>query len=59
MNPLLFADWNRMNRLFTRVMWIVAAVMICVVAIVLLSTGSAAHAAPIGRAVISTAGTAR
>lgn len=33
MNPLLFADWGRMNRLFTRVMWLVAVVLVCVVCI--------------------------
>ncbi len=46
MNPLLFADWGRMNRLFTRVMWAVAAVMICVVCFVIAAAGPATHAPP-------------
>ncbi len=45
MNPLLFADWGRMNRLFTKLMWAVAAVMVCVVFAVAASTGRPAHAA--------------
>jgi hypothetical protein len=35
MNPLLFADWGRMNRLFIRVMWAVAVIMVCVVCVAL------------------------
>ena len=46
MNPLLFADWGRMNRLFTRVMWAVAVLMICVVCIVLAAPAPKSHAAP-------------
>jgi hypothetical protein len=45
MNPLLFADWGRMNRLFTKLMWTAAAVMVCVVLAVLASTGRTSHAA--------------
>jgi hypothetical protein len=45
MNPLLFADWNRMNRLFTRIMWIVAIVLAFVVCVLLLASGTDAHAA--------------
>jgi hypothetical protein len=45
MNPLLFADWNRLNRLFTRTMWIVAVALLCVVAGLLLAAGTGAHAA--------------
>jgi hypothetical protein len=45
MNPLLFADWGRMNRLFTKIMWAVAAIMVCVVFAVLASAGRAPHAA--------------
>jgi hypothetical protein len=41
MNPLLFADWGRMNRLFTKVMWTVAAIMACVVLAVTVSAGRA------------------
>jgi hypothetical protein len=48
MNPLLFADWGRMNRLFTKLMWTVAAIMVCVVFVVLATAGhhpaSATHA---------------
>jgi hypothetical protein len=46
MNPLLFADWRRINRLFTRVMWAVAVVMVCVVCIALAAPTSKSHAAP-------------
>jgi hypothetical protein len=56
MNPLLFADWNRMNRLFTRGMWIVAAILVGVVAVVLLSTGSAAHADQVGHTALGATG---
>ncbi len=44
MNPLLFADWGRMNRLFTRVMWLVAAVLIGVVCIAATAPKSPSHA---------------
>jgi hypothetical protein len=46
MNPLLFADWKRMNRLFTKLMWAVAAVMVCVVLAVVAGAERPAHAAP-------------
>lgn len=46
MNLLLFADWGRMNRLFTRVMWAVAVVMVCVVGVALASPTSKSPAAP-------------
>jgi len=46
MNPLLFADWGRMNRLFTRVMWALAAIMICVVCVFLAAPRPPSHAAP-------------
>jgi hypothetical protein len=45
MNPLLFADWGRMNRLFTRVMWAVAIVMVCVVCMALAAPTPKSHAA--------------
>jgi hypothetical protein len=45
MNPLLFADWRRMNRLFTKLMWTAAAVLVCVVLVVATSSGHPAHAA--------------
>jgi hypothetical protein len=44
MNPLLFADWGRMNRLFTRAMWAIAAVLVCVVCIVLATPHASQHA---------------
>ena len=31
MNPLLFADWNRIQRMFRRTMWLVAMVLACVI----------------------------
>jgi hypothetical protein len=46
MNPLLFADWGRMNRIFTRIMWAAAAVMICVICVVLAAPSTPSHAAP-------------
>jgi hypothetical protein len=44
MNPLLFADWGRMNRLFTRVMWAMAVVLVCVVCIAATAASSPSHA---------------
>ena len=49
MNPLLFADWGRMNRLFTKIMWAAAAIMICVVFVVLASAGPSTPASPAPR----------
>jgi hypothetical protein len=46
MNPLLFADWGRMNRLFTRVMWVVAVLMVCAVGMALASPAPKSRAAP-------------
>ena len=31
MNPLLFADWSRIQRLFHRTMWLLATVLACIV----------------------------
>lgn len=45
MNPLLFADWARLNRLFIRTMWVAAAIMICVVCIAIAAPGASSHAA--------------
>jgi len=45
MNPLLFADWGRMNRLFTRVMWLAAAVLVCIVCIAATGPRSTPHPA--------------
>jgi hypothetical protein len=56
MNPLLFADWNRMNRLFTRGMWIIVAILLGIIGVVLLSTGSAAHADQVGYAMLGATG---
>jgi hypothetical protein len=59
MNPLLFADWGRMNRLFTKIMWAVAAVLACVVFAVLASAGPAAPAAPTPHPAAAGTGNAR
>ena len=42
MNPLLFADWARLNRMFIRMMWTVAIVLLLVVGVALASAGRAA-----------------
>ena len=34
-----------MNRLFTRIMWLMAIVLLCVVCVLLIASGSDAHAA--------------
>jgi hypothetical protein len=62
MNPLLFADWGRMNRLFTRAMWAMAVIMVCVICIVLASPNpsAASHPAPAARSALTAgAGTTR
>jgi hypothetical protein len=46
MNPLLFADWGRMNRLFTRVMWVVVVIMLCVVCVALAAPAPPSHGSP-------------
>ena len=46
MNPLLFADWGRMNRLFTRVMWAIVVIMLCVVCVALAAPAPRSHASP-------------
>jgi hypothetical protein len=57
MNPLLFADWRRINRLFTRVMWAVAVVMVCAVCIALAAPAPKPHGAhPVVPAAAPTAG---
>jgi hypothetical protein len=55
MNPLLFADWRRINRLFIRVMWAVAVVMVCVVCIALAAPTPKSHAAPATHPVVPAA----
>jgi hypothetical protein len=45
MNPLLFADWSRLNRLFVRTMWALAALMICGLCIALAMPHTTAHPA--------------
>ena len=42
MNPLLFADWARLNRIFIRMMWTIAIVLLLVVGVALASPGDAA-----------------
>jgi hypothetical protein len=56
MNPLLFADWGRMSRLFTKIMWLIAAILVCVVFAVLASAGRPAHASPAPHATGTAAG---
>ena len=51
MNPLLFADWGRMNRLFTRVMWIVVVIMLFVVCVALAAPAPRSRAASAAPAV--------
>ena len=58
MNPLLFADWGRMNRLFTRVMWAVAVLMLCVVCVALAAPTTKYHAAPTAHSVAPAAAAA-
>jgi hypothetical protein len=58
MNPLLFADWGRLNRLFTRTMWALAAILVCVVCIAIAAPGASSHPAP-ARAIASNAGSGR
>jgi hypothetical protein len=50
MNPLLLADWARLNRMFTRAMWMIAIVMVLVVGVALASPGSPSHQRPAQRA---------
>lgn len=38
MNPLLFADWGRLNRRFTQIMWTLAVVLMLVVGVALART---------------------
>ncbi|HET8978372.1 MAG TPA: hypothetical protein VFN87_09445 [Solirubrobacteraceae bacterium] len=59
MNPLLFADWRRINRVFTRIMWGVAAIMICVVVLALASTGSHPRPAAAGARAAGAVGSGR
>lgn len=49
MNPLLFADWGRMNRLFIRFMWGIAALMICVICVAVATPRAPSHAPPPAR----------
>lgn len=43
MNPLLFADWGRMNRLFTRVMWGVVLILVCVMFVAVTQSRGNSH----------------
>jgi hypothetical protein len=54
MNPLLFADWRHINRLFTRVMWGAATVLAFVVLVLLTTPGPGP--APSGRATVARPG---
>lgn len=44
MNPLMFADWRRIHRLFRGLMWILAIVVACVV-----FAAATSHAATAGK----------
>jgi hypothetical protein len=52
MNPLLFADWGRMNRLFIRVMWAVAVLMVCVVCVALAAPARKSHPSSAAHSVV-------
>ncbi len=45
MNPLFFADWSRIQKLFRRTMWLVATVLACVIwsAVAFRAPGAHAH----------------
>jgi hypothetical protein len=43
MDPLLFADWARVNGIFIRMMWTIAVVLVLVVGVALASPDRAAH----------------
>jgi hypothetical protein len=43
MNPLLFADWGRMNRLFTRLMWTVVLLLVCVMFVAVAQSRPPSH----------------
>ena len=59
MNPLLFADWGRMNRLFTKTMWALAVILVCVVGIAVAAPGASSHPAPVAHPASSGASGAR
>jgi hypothetical protein len=44
MNPLLFADWGHIHRLFRGVMWLVAVALACIVVTIVAPRSSATHA---------------
>jgi hypothetical protein len=58
MNPLLFADWGRLNRLFTRTMWALAAILVCAVCIALADPGTSSHTAASAHPIASSASSA-
>jgi hypothetical protein len=45
MNPLFFADWGHINRVFRGLMWAVATVLVCVVCFAV-TTRAAARSHP-------------
>lgn len=46
MNPLLFADWNYINRVFRRTMWLLATLLVFVIWYLLALRAPAAHSHP-------------
>jgi hypothetical protein len=44
MNPLFFADWNRVQRVFRGVMWVVVAVLVLAVFFAVSSRAEQRHA---------------
>jgi len=57
MNPLFFADWGHIHRVFRALMWIVATALVCIICFAVTSRAAAgmrSHAAP--RAALAYAG---
>ena len=46
MNPLLFADWNYIHRVFRRTMWLLATVLLFVIWYLVALQAPAAHSHP-------------
>ncbi|MGA2012710.1 MAG: hypothetical protein ABSH51_19555 [Solirubrobacteraceae bacterium] len=64
MNPLLFADWGRINRMFTRTMWLVAVILVLACGVALAGPGRpsrprAGEPRPAAFAPVSVSGAAR
>ena len=46
MNPLLFADWKHIHRVFRRTMWLLATVLVFVIWYLIALRAPAAHSHP-------------